>query len=193
MRTKTISGLVFQYFTDHPNEDIEHGQVVDWVTQEWLKTHPKPPRDPWRAVRLLHENGYLINVRKGVYRYDPDAVLERELQDFTSEQKEAIFERDNYRCVVCGLGRADGLEIHADHIVPKSAGGKAEIDNGQTLCSVHNFRKKNYTATESGKRMFMRLYEAAKKIGDVEMMEFCSDILKTYESHNVNGHIGWKP
>lgn len=142
MKATTISGLVFEYFTNHPNEDLEHGPVVDWVTQEWLKTHSTPPRDIWRTVRGLHERGVLIQVKKGVYKYDPDAAVERELQDFTLEQKEAIFKRDNYRCVVCGLGRADGVEIHVDHIVPKSSGGKAEVENGQTLCSTHNFRKK---------------------------------------------------
>lgn len=139
----------------------------------------------------MHQDGFLIKVSKGVYRYDPDAVTHPELEDFTPEQKERIFERDNYRCVICGLGRADGVEIHADHIIPKDRGGKAEVSNGQTLCAMHNFRKKNYKQTETGKKMFIRLYELAKKLGDAETMQFCADILETFEEHNVNGHIIW--
>jgi hypothetical protein len=192
MTAKTVSGLILEYFAKHPNEDLNHDPVVDWVTQEWLKSHSTPPRDPWRGIRTLHAAGVLIKVKKGIYRYDPDAVVEHELQNFTSKQKEEIFKRDNYRCVVCGLGRADGMEIQADHIIPRSLGGRADIDNGQTLCATHNFRKKNYKGTESGKRMFIKLYEAAKSIGDEETMKFCADVLETYERHNINGHIIWK-
>lgn len=34
---KTIRQLVQEYFESHPNEDLEHGQVVDWVTAQWLQ------------------------------------------------------------------------------------------------------------------------------------------------------------
>ncbi len=130
----------------HPNQDLEHGPVVDWVTEQWLREHPSPPRDPWRAIRALHQRGVLIKVKKGVYRYDPSAAQVRNLEDFSAEQREEIFRRDQYRCVICGRGREDGYEIHADHIIPKDLGGKAEIENGQTLCSIHNFRKKELPA-----------------------------------------------
>ncbi|MCX8061715.1 MAG: HNH endonuclease, partial [Anaerolineales bacterium] len=144
------------------------------------------------AIRTLHQRGILIKVRKGVYRYDPSAAQMRDLEIFTSEQKEAIFRRDNYRCVICGRGREDGYEIHADHIIPKDFGGKAVIENGQTLCSIHNFRKKNYKQTETGKRLFIHLYELARSIGDLEMMDFCEDVLSVYEKHRINDHIAWK-
>jgi len=180
------------YFYAHPNEDLGHGPVVDWVTEQWLKSHHTPPRDPWRAVRALHQKGFLIKVKKGVYRYDPRAANESELEDFTSKQKEEIFRRDNYRCVICGRGRHNGYEIHADHIIPKDLGGKAEVANGQTLCSIHNFRKKNYKQTETGKKMFIHLYELAKSLGDEETMRFCEEILETFEKHHINDHIEWK-
>lgn len=174
------------------NEDLKHGPIVDWVTEEWLKTHKSPPRDPWRAIRALHQQGFLIKVKKGVYRYDPASVNQRELEDFTPEQKEEIFRRDNYRCVICGRGPQNGYEIHADHIIPKDLGGKAEISNGQTLCSIHNFRKKNYKQTETGKKMFIHLYELSKELGDKNTMQFCEEILETFEKHHINDHIEWK-
>ena len=180
-----------EYFYAHPNEDLKHGPIVDWVTEEWLKTHETPPRDPWRAIRALHQQGFLIKVKKGVYRYDPASVNQRELEDFTPEQKEEIFKRDNYRCVICGRGPQNGYEIHADHIIPKDLGGKAEISNGQTLCSIHNFRKKNYKQTETGKKMFIHLYELSKEKGDKNTMRFCEEVLETFEKHHVNDHIEW--
>ncbi len=191
MSEKTVSQLIMEYFYEHPNEDLKHGPIVDWVTEEWLKTHETPPRDPWRAIRALHQQGFLIKVKKGVYRYDPASVNQRELEDFTPEQKEEIFKRDNYRCVICGRGPQNGYEIHADHIIPKDLGGKAEISNGQTLCSIHNFRKKNYKQTETGKKMFIHLYELSKEIGDKNTMRFCEEVLETFEKHHVNDHIEW--
>ncbi len=56
------------------------------------------------------------------------------------------------KCVICGLGIKDGVEIHADHIKPKDFGGKAEIENGQTLCAQHNFQKKTINRLKLVKR-----------------------------------------
>jgi len=159
------------------------------VTKQWLKFHDTPPRNLWRVIRVLYQKGVLIKARKGVYRYDPKAVNERELGDFTPEQKEEIFRWDNYRCIICGRGRQDGYEIHTDHIIPKDLGGKAEVSNGQPLCSIHNFRKKNDKQTETGKKMFIDLYELAKSLGDEKMMLFCEEILEVFERHHINDHI----
>jgi len=190
---KTISELIMDYFKSHPYEDLKHGPVVDWVTEMYMDTHDEPPRDPWREIRSLHQRGFLIKVKKGIYRYDPENAQNRTLEDFSPEQKEEIFIRDNYRCVICGQGEKDGLEIHADHIIPKDHGGKADIYNGQTLCSIHNFRKKNYKQTESGKKMFIHLYELAKEINDKSTFDFCKRVLEIYKEYHVNDHIEWKP
>jgi len=50
--TKTISGLIKNYFNRHPNTDIPHDDVVDYI----FKSFPKA-RDPWRSVRNLYERG----------------------------------------------------------------------------------------------------------------------------------------
>jgi len=161
---KTIRELIQEYFQQHPNTDLPHGPVVDWVTEQWrLQGNETPPRDPWRMIRRLHQEGWLIKVRKGVYRYDPESARRVELDDFTPEQKQAILERDQYRCVICGKGLADGVELHVDHIRPRHLGGRSEIENGQTLCAQCNFRKKVYRQTETGKRMFIRLLQLAEK------------------------------
>ncbi len=184
--------LIMEYFEQHPHRDIAHPEIVDWVTVEYEQRTGEKFRDPDRQIRTLAQQGKLIKVAKGIYRYEPEHLIERELEDFTPQQKEEIFKRDGYRCVMCGLGRAEGVEIHADHIKPKDLGGKAEVSNGQTLCAAHNFRKKNYRQTETGKKMFIRLYETAKQLGDTETAEFCSQILEVFECNGVNGHIEWK-
>lgn len=186
---ESISDLIMEYFKKHPNEDLKHGPIVDWVTGQYLKTNSEPPRDPWRAIRKLYQEGKLIKIKKGVYRYDPENVKNVELFDFTSDVKEAIFKRDNYRCVVCGRGRQDGVEICADHIRPKDKRGDNSIDNGQTLCMEHNLIKKNYSQTEAGKRYFIKIYEQAVAKGDDRMIKFCKDIFNIYDKYGINGHI----
>ena len=182
-----------EYFRKNPNRDIRHPEIVDWATAEWLaRTRGKRLRDPDRAIRKLSQSGFLVKISKGVYRYDPELANKRELEDFSQAQKEMIMKRDGYKCVVCGKGRDSGVELQVDHIKPKDQGGKATIENGETLCAQHNFQKKNYRQTESGKRFFIRLYEASKAINDKQTQDFCSQILEVYEKNKVNGHIVWE-
>lgn len=191
-KKKSIRDLLIQFFKNHPDQDMSHGPVVDWVEEQYLNLYKRKPRDTWRAIRHLHEEGFLIKVKKGIYRYDPNFVMKKEIDDFTPEQKEIIFKRDGYRCVYCGRGPKEGVEIHVDHIKPKYLGGKSVIENGQTLCSQHNFVKKTLKQTETGKKMFIRLYEAAKKEKNDQLAKFCEEILNIYEKHNMNSHIVWK-
>ncbi len=184
--------LLKEYFTNNPNRNIAHPEIVDWATEEYLKRTGEVFRDPDRGIRSLAQRGFLIKIAKGVYKYDPNYVHNRELEDFSQRQKNEIFKRDGYKCVICGKGKKQGVELHVDHIKPKDLGGKASISNGQTLCATHNFRKKNYKQTETGKKMFIRLYEAAKEINDNETMKFCIQILKVFEDNDINGHIEWK-
>lgn len=187
--TRSVNNLIIAYFRRHPKQDLSHGPVVDWVTKQYLKEHDKPPRDPWRAIRKLYQEGTLVKVRKGVYRYEPDHVKGAKLFDFPANIKAAILKRDNYRCVVCGRGRADGVELCVDHIKPKDKGGDNSVGNGQTLCMEHNLLKKNYSQTEAGKRYFMRIYEQAVAKGDQNMIRFCKDVFDVYDKHKINGHI----
>lgn len=191
-KPKSIRDFVIEYFKSHSLQDIKHGPVVDWVEAQYLSLYQKKPRDTWRTIRQLHQEGFLVKVKKGVYRYDPDLLTERSLEDFTPEQKRIIFERDGYKCVICGKGIKEGAELHIDHIKPKDLGGKATIENGQTLCGQHNYLKKNLKQTETGKKMFIRLYELAKSQQDETLQKFCTEILEVFEKHNINGHIEWK-
>jgi len=154
--------LIVEFFKKNPSRDIKHPEVVDWVVATYKKRTGNVFRDPDRAIRQLAQSGFLIKISKGVYKYDPEKAYKRELEDFTAVQKEAILKRDGYKCVICGRGKKDGVDLHVDHIKPKDFGGEATIENGQTLCSQHNFIKKNLKQTETGKKMFIRLYELAK-------------------------------
>lgn len=178
-----------EYFREHSGEELRHGPVVDWVEEQYLKLYGKKPRDTWREIRRLHQKGILIKVKKGIYKYEPDFIQNKELYGFPQDIKETIFKRDGYKCIVCGRGREDGIEIHADHKIPLDKGGINSIENGQTLCSEHNLLKKNYSQTEFGKRFLIKLYEDALEIGDEKMINFCKEIFDTYDKYRIDSHI----
>lgn len=175
----TISGLIRKYFDEHPNQDVPHDDVVDYV----FKYFPKA-RDPWRGIRKLYEEGYLIQVRKGVYRRTPGYKGDSSETPFSTKAKEAIFKKDKYRCVVCGNGKHNGYEIHADHVTPRSKGGKSVVDNGQTLCSEHNLMKKNYGVTDFLKSFSEKMIKRARKLKDKKVEKFFKEILMVIEKYD---------
>ncbi|QKG29468.1 HNH endonuclease signature motif containing protein [Campylobacter sp. RM16187] len=184
--------LILEFFKANANKDISHPEAVDWLTNEWQKRTGKVFRDPDRGIRTLHQKGYLIKVAKGIYRFEPNFKLRDDLEDFTPDLKKKILDRDEHKCVICGVGQKDGVELHVDHIKPKELGGKATFENGQTLCAKHNFLKKNLKQTETGKKMFIQMLETAKAENETFLVKFIEEILSVYEKHNMNGHIRWK-
>lgn len=121
--------------------------------------------------------------------YDPNHVLRDDLYDFTPQQKAEILERDGHRCVVCGRGKNEGVDLQVDHIKPKDLGGRNTIENGQTLCGQHNFIKRNYSQTEAGKRFFLKLRERARAVGDKHMIAFTDAILEVYRKFGYDNQI----
>lgn len=184
--------LIHSYYRRHPGRTIPHAEVVDWAVQEWQSLTGKVLRDPDRAIRKLYQEGRLIKEDKGLYRYEPGLETSRKLVPFTSVQKQAIFARDGHRCVICGAGANEGDELHADHVKPVDRGGESTVENGQTLCSMHNIRKKNLGQTETGKKMFISLLRAARASGDDDLTAFIVDVLRTYDTHGINSHITWR-
>ncbi len=182
------AGIAFEYFLERPNLDVHHDDVVPWIEGMCHKRLSTVCKDPDRAIRKLHDMGLLIKVSKGIYRFEPDAVAANVLDDFDESMREAVKERDAYRCVVCGLGEKDGVELQVDHITPRSKGGKAVIDNAQTLCGSHNYRKNKLSQLELGDRMFRRLKSHARasqsKNSEAEsIIAFCNEVLAIYKKY----------
>lgn len=184
--------IIREYFEMNPDVEIRTKDIVDWVSSTYLERTGKIFRDPDRGIRSLYQKGFLLKIAKGIYKYDPQYAQNKRQADFTMAQKNEILKRDGYKCVICGAGRENGADLHVDHIKPKDMGGLAIIENGQTLCSQHNFLKKNLKQTETGKKMFIRLYELSKKENNQELIDFCEAILQTFEDFKINGHVVWK-
>ena len=181
-------GIAFEYFLDRPNQDVQHVDVVPWIEGMCHKRLGTVCKDPDRAIRKLHDMGLLIKVSKGIYRFEPDSIASNVLDDFDESMRLKVKERDQFCCVVCGLGEKDGVEIQVDHITPRSKGGKAEIDNAQTLCGSHNYRKNKLSQLELGDRMFRRLKKNAQasrteNIEAEKVIQFCDEVLIIYKKY----------
>lgn len=69
-----------------------------------------------------------------------DSICRVERGKVSNKMRFSIYERDGYRCRICGRSnRFSDLEI--DHIKPISKGGKSTYDNLQTLCRRCNKEK----------------------------------------------------
>lgn len=180
------AGLALEFFLEHPGEEVHHDTVVPWIVGMYQARFGKFCKDPDRAIRKLHDMGLLQKVSKGIYCFDPEKVINNDLFDFDEATKKAVKDRDNWKCVVCGKGLAEGVELQVDHIKPRSLGGDGSLDNGQTLCGSHNYRKNKLDQISMGADMFKRLQKAAKKSAtddpeeSARVIEFCSKVLDLY-------------
>ena len=58
----------------------------------------------------------------------------------SNKMRFSIYQRDGYRCCICGRGQKNNL-LEIDHIKPIAKGGKSTYDNLQTLCQRCNQNK----------------------------------------------------
>lgn len=64
-------------------------------------------------------------------------IEERRKERIPDDVRWAVWERDNFTCQKCGSRK----RLEVDHIYPEAKGGKATLDNCQTLCKSCNSRK----------------------------------------------------
>lgn len=82
---------------------------------------------PFQIPDFIPVSAFEISEREQPYRKKP----------IPTELRWAVFRRDDYRCVKCGYD----ADLTADHIEPEVKGGRAGIDNLQTLCRSCNSKK----------------------------------------------------
>lgn len=184
--------FVYAWFKKNPNRPIPHSESKPAIEASYKSEFGERIEDSDRAIRKLGQAGKLIKERKGVYRYDPSrrSTTKPANLDFDDATRRKVLQRDGYRCVVCGVGAADGANLQVDHRVPRDKGGKGTLANGQTLCSSHNYIKKNIGQYEFSERLFTNWRDTLKKIRkrdaeQVRLLAFCEDVLKLYRKHRL--------
>ncbi len=84
-----------------------------------------------------------VNNRTGGFFNDRaiwDAICRVERGKVSNKMRFSIYERDNYRCQICGR-RLPAEKLEIDHIKPIAKGGKSTYDNLQSLCKRCNQEK----------------------------------------------------
>lgn len=185
--SKSQLDYVLDYFRSNPNKDLKTTKVKGIIENKYLSETGKRFEDPDRGIRTLYEKGWLIRISRGCYKYDPNHKSDdKTLHDFSDKIKKQILKRDKFKCVVCKLGKKEGLDLHIDHIKPRDREGKSTLENGQTLCSRHNFLKKNMSMNSLGEKIFQNLLKQSIKSKNREMIKIAKEFLKLFEKYNLN-------
>ena len=158
---QTVDG----YMAEHQNDPTAQTlwsyfrNVIEWVESTFPKKRREMKGLPWGLYyNANHERRDLdpkaleveiqrlmgdedVTKKSGIYEY----VLggnERKLsiRAFDRRTQLAAYERQGHKCGICGK-EFDFSEMHGDHIIPWSRGGRTVEDNCQMLCRDCNLKK----------------------------------------------------
>lgn len=154
------------YGTDKEGKPIR-GKT--WVKphERWMEKPEKPKKILLKsrvaiARRMLEEDQLVKDVKTSII---PDGKNKSEQAQITREQayterkkltsklRYAIMQRDDFKCVLCGVDAAEDdnrVKLEVDHIMPISKGGKTVADNLRTLCRECNRGKSDSTMVSPG-------------------------------------------
>lgn len=141
--------------------DIPLAALFENLRDVWIKLGRQPRKSEMvkpfsqytRHPYIARYGGWINAVRaflifvgkdeKGMPAAAIDAETSRGPRDPSLRLRFLVMRRDRFTCRQCGKSPATnaGLELHVDHIVPWSRGGRTETENLQTLCSHCNLGK----------------------------------------------------
>lgn len=153
------------YMAEHQNDPTAQGlwsyfrSVIEWVQAIFPKKRKEMKGLPWGLYyNEYHERRDLdpekLEIRVSELMADEDVTRKSGVYEYLLTGKEkslsirafdkrdirAVYERQKGICPICG-GHFEYEEMHADHIVPWSKGGKTTLDNCQMLCRDCNLKK----------------------------------------------------
>ena len=149
-RNKENAHELWKYYED----------VMEWIKEtfknydpimknvEWgllyNKYHNNTPSNASAKVAAIMQSADEITNKKEIYQ----AVLSGDMKllnarAFTEHDKRWAYEKQKGFCKYCNK-KFEFSEMHGDHIVPWSKGGKTDRDNLQMLCIECNLKKSNY-------------------------------------------------
>jgi hypothetical protein len=111
--------------------------------------------------------------------------------NFSEEQRKEIYERDNHRCVFCGLGEREGIATHIEYLAPPREDKPLTSNWGVVICENH--RSDNILGySSSGREFFLDLHQLGMELGDRKIIKFVREILLIYEEYEIDDEIIWK-
>ena len=154
-RTEPNADALWKYFED----------VFKWVSKNFGKYDKFMKGLPWGLFYNAHKDDNLdpeylqkriaelmadreVEKKSGIYQYlleGETTEAERYLscRQFDADDSATMYARQGGRCALCNKP-FDLKDMHADHIIPWSKGGKTTLENGQMLCIQCNLKKSNH-------------------------------------------------
>lgn len=154
-----------QHDLDATDLKVYFETVMNWVTALFPHYRKEMKSPQWgRLYNLYHDNKYSatalearvvelmaddeVQKKSAVYEYllggeqveHADKILN--LRGFTLSQRRAAYEKQKGVCPICKK-HFEFEEMHGDHILSWSKGGKTTPDNLQMLCTTDNLAKSN--------------------------------------------------
>ncbi len=146
-----IAGSILVLLQNHPSGlDIHE-------LRHFLKNRG-PQQHLDRRLRELDPHFVISRMRVGrrsVYKYEGIRPAgEWDFEQISKQLRAQVLDTAKGRCQMCGKTiKQDGVRMHIDHKIPRSWGGKTEIENLWAICSVCNEGKRDYYATFSPELM----------------------------------------
>lgn len=78
---------------------------------------------------------------------------------FLRYSNKGVWERDDYTCQYCCKKIESKTDVSADHVIPRSQGGRETYENMVTACMACNRRKGNQTPQQAGMRLARRPFK----------------------------------
>lgn len=120
-----------------PMKNVPWGVLYNQYKDEKLD----PAKLEQRISELLADDELENN--RGIYSYVLDGQEKHlSLRTFSNAQKLAAYERQKGICPLCKK-HYELSQMHGDHILPWSKGGKTVPENCQMLCTIDNIKKSN--------------------------------------------------
>jgi hypothetical protein len=119
--------------------------LSDEVKAKIAATHRANPNKPWLGKHNVHCSGQRSHFWKGGVSQSNRLARAEFMRTIEYKAwRRAVFARDNYSCVLCGIGR-EGI-IQADHVKPYSLYPevRTDINNGRTLCTACHRKTDTY-------------------------------------------------
>lgn len=133
----SVIGWVKRTFTTYrkPMKGIPWGVLYNQYRDEKLD----PTQLEGRISGLIADDE--IQNKRGIWRYVLDGEEKNlNLRTFNDAQRLGAYERQEGICPLCGK-HYEFSQMHADHIIPWSKGGKTVSENCQMLCTTDNLKK----------------------------------------------------
>lgn len=134
-----------------PPRKYSDEQLIDWLQQIATRLGRTPSET--ESAAQLGISKHAFRRRFGSYTrattmaglvpnvaYAP-ATQAGERQYISLSLRFRVLQRDEFRCQYCGGTPDKGYELHVDHILPRSKGGKTELENLITACRECNIGK----------------------------------------------------